>query len=105
MPWYFYLLNFVSGLLLTNGIPHFVQGLSGHPFPSPFATPPGIGNSSPLINALWGFANLAVGSILLRLSRPQGSKAAIGWILVGLGSLLAAVCLSSHFGKLSPNIT
>ena len=55
MPWYFYLLQFVSGLFLANGVPHFVQGISGNRFQSPFATPPGVGESSPLINALWGY--------------------------------------------------
>src|SRR5277367_2598303 len=59
MPWYVYLLQFVSGLLFANGVPHFVQGVSGHRFQSPFASPPGVGESSPIVNVLWGFANLA----------------------------------------------
>jgi hypothetical protein len=54
MPWYFYVLEFVSGLLLTNGVPHFVQGVCGNRFQSPFGYPPGIGESSPLSNTLWG---------------------------------------------------
>ena len=54
MPWYFYLLEFVSGLFLANGVPHFVQGISGHRFQSPFGYPPGVGESSPLSNTLWG---------------------------------------------------
>jgi len=99
MPWYFYVLEFVSGLFLTNGVPHFVQGVSGNRFQSPFASPPGVGESSPLSNALWGFANLAVGFILLGFFWPQGSGAMIGWILVGVGALLAAAGLSIHFGK------
>jgi hypothetical protein len=99
MPWYFYLLEFVSGLLLTNGVPHFVQGVSGSPFQSPFASPPGVGESSPLVNALWGFANLAGGFVLLWFFRPQGCGAVAGWIVVGSGALLAAVQLSTHFGK------
>jgi len=99
MPWYFYLLELLSGLLLTNGIPHFVQGLSGHRFQSPFASPPGVGESSPLSNALWGFGNLAAGFVLLWFFRPQGSQAVAGWIVVGLGSLIASVQLSLHFGK------
>jgi|SRR5580658_5331940 hypothetical protein len=99
MPWYFYLLEFVSGLFLTNGVPHFVQGVSGQRFQSPFASPPGIGESSPLSNALWGFANLAVGFVLLWFFKPQGSDALIGWFAVGLGSLLTAVGTSIHFGK------
>jgi probable F420-dependent oxidoreductase len=47
MPWYIYVLQFVSGLFLANGVPHFVQGICGHRFPSPFASPPGVG---PLYN-------------------------------------------------------
>jgi hypothetical protein len=100
MPWYFYLLQFVSGLFLANGVPHFVQGVSGHRFQSPFASPPGVGESSPLSNALWGYANLAVGATLLWLFRPRGESALLGWILVGLGVLLMAVMLSTWFGKI-----
>jgi hypothetical protein len=49
MPWYYYALEFVSGLLLTNGVPHFVQGVSGHRFQSPFASPPGSANPHRLV--------------------------------------------------------
>jgi hypothetical protein len=97
MPWYFYVLEFVNGMLLTNGVRHFVQGVSGHRFQSPFGYPPGIGESSLLSKALWGFANLAVGLVLLWFFAPQGSAA--GWILVALGVLLAAVWLSILFDK------
>ena len=104
MPWHFYLLEFVSGLLLANGVPHFVQGVSGHRFQSPFATPRGVGESSPLINVLWGFANLAVGFILLWLFRPHGFEEPIGWIVVGLGVLVAAVGISVYFGKVRSKV-
>ena len=57
IPWYIYLLQFVAGLFLANGVPHFVQGISGHWFQSPFASPPGVGESSPVVNVLWGFLN------------------------------------------------
>ena len=103
MPWHFYVLEFVSGLLLANGVPHFVQGVSGHRFQSPFASPRGVGESSPLSNALWGFANLAVGFVLLWFFLwffgPRGFEEPIGWIVVGLGVLVAAVGLSIYFGK------
>jgi len=104
MPWYFYVLEFVSGLFLANGVPHFVQGISGNRFQSPFGSPPGVGESSPLSNALWGFGNLAVGFVLLWFFVPQGSEAAVGWILVGLGALVAAVWLSVHFGKVRSKV-
>ncbi len=99
MPWYFYLLEFVSGLFLANGVPHFVQGVSGHRFQTPFASPPGVGESSPLVNTLWGYSNLAVGATLLWFFQPRGATAYLAWILVGLGVLLMAVMLSTHFGK------
>ena len=43
MFWQFYLCAFFAGIFLTNAIPHFVQGISGNKFPTPFAKPPGKG--------------------------------------------------------------
>jgi hypothetical protein len=99
MPWYFFLLEFVSGLFLANGVPHFAQGISGAPFPSPFGKPPGVGESSPLSNVLWGFGNLVAGALLLHFFWPRGHGAVAGWIVVGLGGLVMAVQLAMHFGK------
>jgi hypothetical protein len=103
MAWYAYLLLFVSGLLLANGVPHFVQGFSGERFQSPFGKPPGVGESSPLSNVLWGFLNLAVGGLLLRAYRPQWPDTLLGWSAVGLGMLIAGIGLSIHFGKVRGN--
>jgi hypothetical protein len=99
MSWYFYVFEFISGLLLTNGIPHFVLGVSGQWFQSPFGYPPGVGESSPLSNTLWGFGNLVAGLAFLGFFRPHGPEAAFGWILVGLGVLIAAIVLSTHLGR------
>jgi hypothetical protein len=96
MPWYFYLLEFLSGMFLANGVPHFVHGVSGAPFQSPFAKPPGVGESSPLSNVLWGFGNLVVGSVLLHYFWPWGVA---GWVLLGAGALAISIQLSLHFGK------
>ena len=96
MPWHFYLLDFLSGTLLVNGVPHFVQGLSGVPFPSPFAKPPGKVDSSPLINALWGFGNLTAGALLLHRFSPVNPW---GWMTEGVGALAMSVQLSMYFGK------
>src|ERR1700722_12887885 len=83
IPWYIFLLQFVAGLFLANGVPHFVQGMSGAWFQTPFASPPGVGESPPLVNVLWGFLNLAVGFALLfefspkaRTSSSNGSASA-----------------------------
>jgi len=99
LPFHVYLLQFVSGLLIANGVPHFVQGISGHWFQSPFATPRGIGESSPLVNVVWGFANLAIGFALLWSFAPKGSEVVAEWMLVGLGVLVCALFLAWHFGK------
>jgi hypothetical protein len=96
MPWYFYLLEFLSGLFLANGVPHFVQGVSGAPFQSPFAKPPGVGESSALSNVLWGFGNLVVGLLLLHYFWPWG---AAGWVALGAGALAMSIQLSLHFGQ------
>ena len=40
MEWYIYLARFFAGAFLANTVPHFVSGVQGRPFPSPFASPP-----------------------------------------------------------------
>jgi len=65
MRWYHYLSYFFGGAFLANALPHLGNGISGHSFQSPFATPPGEGLSSATVNVLWGMFNLAVGYLLL----------------------------------------
>ncbi len=99
MPWYFYLLEFLSGAFVANGVPHFVQGISGSPFQSPFAKPSGVGESSPVVNVVWGFANFVGGALLVHVFWPQGEAAWAGWIAFGAGALLLAIAMATHFGK------
>jgi hypothetical protein len=99
LPWYIYLLQFVAGLFLANGVPHFVQGISGHSFQTPFASPPGVGESSPMVNVLWGFFNLAVGFALLFEFAPKGADVVFEWVCFGLGALVMAVFCAWHFGR------
>lgn len=84
---------FFAGVFLANFIPHFVNGISGLSFPSPFADPPGFGDSSPLTNVLWGSANLALGYGLLRWSRlsaRDGRCMAVFFLgVVAMGVLLS----------------
>ncbi len=87
MPWYFYLLEFLGGAFLANGVPHFVQGISGAPFQSPFAKPPGVGESSAISNVLWGFGNLVAGLLLLHLFLAVGCGGVGGAGCGGAGDL------------------
>ena len=87
---------FLAGLFVANTVPHYVHGVSGDPFPSPFANPPGKGLSSPLVNVLWGLANLVVGYLLLRGGKlSRGNK----WTLIAFsaGILCMSIMLSLTF--------
>ncbi|HXF09126.1 MAG TPA: hypothetical protein VNK45_11530 [Candidatus Acidoferrales bacterium] len=99
MAWSLLLVRFLAGLFLANGIPHFIHGMSGRPFPTPFAHPPGVGDSSPVTNVLWGFANFLGGALLLGAIAPyqpgyNGETAA-----AALGALVLAIVLAWHFGR------
>lgn len=61
-----YLAYIASAFFLVNGIPHFIHGITGRRFQSPFASPPGVGESSPLINVLWADFNFVIGYFLLK---------------------------------------
>lgn len=64
MEWYNYIACFFAGAFLANVVPHFVHGISGNRFPTPFAKPPGRGLSSPTTNVLWAILNLVIGYLL-----------------------------------------
>jgi hypothetical protein len=69
MNWYEYIACFFSGMFLANVVPHFVHGISGDRFPTPFAHPRGKGLSSPTVNVVWALFNLVVGYFLFRLGK------------------------------------
>ena len=89
---------FFAGAFLCNCLPHFISGLQGRPFPTPFAKPPGVGDSSPVVNVLWGFLNLVIGlALLTRQPLTVHFYPYLAALLVGV--LVMALQLSSHFGK------
>ncbi|HXC64865.1 MAG TPA: hypothetical protein VNZ67_10935 [bacterium] len=99
MRWNHGISFFFGGAFLANAVPHCVSGVTGHPFQSPFASPPGQGLSPALVNVLWGFSNLVVGYILLcrvgSFELRKTSHAAVA----GAGALLMACMLSQAFGR------
>jgi hypothetical protein len=98
MKWYHYVACFFAGAFLANTVPHFIHGVSGDSFPSPFANPPGKGLSSPLVNTLWGLGNLVVGFVLFRAAKM--SKATIWGIVVFFaGIALMSIQLSMVFAS------
>ena len=69
----------------------------GQPLPTPFAKPPGIGDSSPLVNFLWGLLNLVVGLVLLKVA-PVSIGLHFGFLAFLLGVVALGAQLSRHFG-------
>jgi hypothetical protein len=99
MRWYHAIAYFFGGAFLTNAIPHFVNGASGHPFQSPFASPPGEGLSSATVNVLWGFFNVVVGYLLVCRVGTFSLRRTTHVVVFGIGVLAIAVMLSRTFGR------
>lgn len=89
MNWYNFIASFFAGGLLSNAVPHLVQGISGDRFPTPFAKPHGRGLSSPTVNVAWALFNLLVGSIVFQAGR------------VSSGGYSAAVVFFAGFAAIS----
>ncbi len=99
MRWYVYVAYFFGGAFLANAIPHFVFGISGHPFPSPFATPPGQGESPAMVNVLWGSANLVVGYLLTCRVGSFDIRRTRHVLPFAAGALAMAIMLARAFGR------
>jgi hypothetical protein len=96
MSWYHYLACFFAGAFLTNVVPHFVHGVSGDRFPTPFATPPGKGLSSPTTNVIWALANLVVGYLLFQVGRVSSGDV-MGLVLFFAGIAAIGIVGSVRF--------
>src|ERR1700723_3792116 len=99
MPWDYYVSYFFGGAFLANSIPHLVNGVSGRPFQSPFAKPPGQGLSSSPVNVLWGMFNLAVAYLLVYRVGSFSLMNTCHVLTVGAGMLLMSVMLARTFGR------
>jgi hypothetical protein len=99
MPWYYYVSYFFGGTFLANAIPHFVSGMMGRPFQTPFAKPPGEGLSSSTVNVLWGAFNIIAGYVLLFQVGSFDLRSPVHALVAGLGGLGIAVPMARHFGR------
>ncbi len=96
MKWYHYLACFFAGAFLANTVPHFINGVSGNAFPTPFADPPGKGLSLPYINVLWALFNLIIGYLLFRAGKVS-NKSWASLIVFFIGIAVMSVMLSMSF--------
>jgi hypothetical protein len=96
MTWYDYIACFFAGMFLANAVPHYVQGISGNRFPTPFAKPPGKGLSSALVNVLWGLLNVVIGYFLFRAGKvASGSTGAL--LTFFAGAVAISIQLAASF--------
>ncbi len=96
MKWYHYVAAFFSGVFLANVVPHYIHGVSGDYFPTPFANPPGKGLSTPTVNVLWASFNLLIGYILLRVSKIT-TQNKLAMFIFFLGILAISIMASYGF--------
>ena len=94
------LLHFFAAMFFINALPHFINGLSGRPFPSPFASPSGKGESSPPLNILWGSINFAIAALLVSQDPSFFACNISNMVALILGALSTAFILSWWFGSL-----
>jgi hypothetical protein len=99
MRWYHSLAYFFGGAFLVNCLPHFGNGISGHAFQSPFASPPGQGLSSATVNVLWGLFNLAVAYLLVCRVGSFNLRNTRHVLVLGAGILLMSLMLARAFGR------
>ncbi len=97
--WYHYVAYFFGGAFLANALPHLGNGISGHPFQSPFATPSGEGLSSATVNVLWGLFNLAIGYLLVCRVGSFDLRRTKHVLPFAVGILLMSVMSARLFGR------
>jgi hypothetical protein len=99
MNWLHLVSCFFGGMFLANAIPHFVSGIMGRPFQSPFAKPSGKGLSSSTVNVLWGFFNAVVGYVLVVRIGNFDLRSISDVLALGIGALLISLFSARHFGQ------
>jgi len=96
MEWYLCVSGFFAGAFFANFVPHFVKGVCGDKFPTPFSKPPGKGLSSPVVNVLWALLNLVVGYILYRVGKVS-SQNCLSLIIFFAGFALLSLMGAKNF--------
>jgi hypothetical protein len=100
MPWFQFLAYFFSGAFFANFVPHFVSGILGRTFPTPFASPPFRGLSSSRVNVLYGLCNLAVAYALLSRVGDFEPRSALHAGAFGLGLAAWSLMITGSLARL-----
>ena len=99
MSWLWLMSYFFGGVFAANAVPHYVAGMMGSSFQTPFAEPPGKGLSSSTVNVVWGLFNAVVAYLLLARVGDFHLRATRHILALSLGVLLISANLARHFGR------
>lgn len=99
MNWFYFVSYFFGGAFAANAVPHFVAGIMGQPFQSPFAKPHGQGLSSSTVNVLWGYSNAIIGYMLVLRVGHFNVRSTSDVLVLAAGVLLIGLFSARHFGQ------
>ncbi|MFZ5439981.1 MAG: hypothetical protein ACOZQL_08220 [Myxococcota bacterium] len=100
MSWHQYPAHFVGGACCANFVPHFVSGVLGRRFPTPFASPPFRGLSSSRVNVLYALLNLALAWALVLGVGAFDPRALLDAGAFGLGFAAWSLMLTRSVARL-----
>jgi len=89
-------LYFISGLFAANGVPHFIKGITGQQYQTPFGQPSGA-----FANVVWGSASFVIAWLLwhyVGLHRSLNHTVRYE-IAFGVGVFVMALLLASLAGR------
>ena len=89
-----------AGAFFANFVPHFVSGVLGRTFPTPFASPPFRGQSSSRVNVLYGMCNLSVVYVLLSRVGEFEPRSALHAGAFGLGLAAWSLMIARSLARL-----
>ena len=85
-----YLLFFLAGLFGANGIPHFVNGITGQQHMTPFGKP-----SSAVVNVIWGITNFMLATVFFYGAAGQDYEHVWAVVAGFVGALFTSVSLAT----------
>ncbi|MBN9159766.1 MAG: hypothetical protein BGO98_26760 [Myxococcales bacterium 68-20] len=104
MLWFHFPAYFFAGAFSTNFALHFVSGMLGRTFPTPFASPPLRGSSSSRVNVLYGLCNLTVAYALLSRVGDFEPRSSTHAGAFGLGFVAMALLVARSLARLQGQV-
>jgi hypothetical protein len=97
MIWWHLVLAFLAGAIGANGVPHYVAGVMGRKFPTPFSGGAGTLDGA-VRNVGWGAFNFALAGVFLWLTAASFGSVAY-WAIFVIGALAMSLGLAFVFSR------